>query len=181
MKKVAIVLTNGFEDMEFIAPLDLMRRAGLAVTSISLDQHLAVQSHHQVTMQADALLADVDLTQFDALVFPGGYVDLNQYRALAESIQIFANDPNKTLAAICAAPTVLAELGYLTDKSATCYPAMQQVLLDNGAKYQDQHIVVEDNLILGQAPAAAIAFGLALVERLAGAKVAQETAKGIVA
>lgn len=180
MKKVAVFLTTGFEDMEFIAPVDLMRRAGLDVTTVSLESTLTVTSNQKVTIQADVLRTDTDLNQFDAIVFPGGYLDLDKYRQLADTIQTFVANPNKTVAAICAAPTVLAELGYFKQKNATCYPSMKQILIDNGANYQDQDVVKVDNFILGRAPAAAIPFGLALVEQLASTEVKQQIASGIV-
>lgn len=177
-KKVAVLLATNFEEIEALTQVDVLRRAGVAVTTLATTNSLQVTGAHQVTVTADALLADTDLSAFDGVVFPGGGLNLNDYNpAMATAKEFLAN--GKLVAAICAAPTKLATEQMLQGVPATCYPAMRSFLDDNQAQYQDQYVVVHNNLITGQGPAASLPFALALVEHLVGKETAQALAQGL--
>ncbi|MFC6276442.1 DJ-1/PfpI family protein [Psittacicella hinzii] len=182
VKKVAVFLTANFETVEALAPIDLMRRAGIEVTTISLDQTLSVTSHQQVTVQADKMPKQVQVQEFDALFLPGGGLDESKYFAQAETIKFFAQDKNKVLAAICMAPTVLARLDLLTGKQGTCYPAMQEHFTAHQVEFKATNAVYldEEKILLGRACGAAFDFGLKLVEVVTDKATAQRVAEAIV-
>lgn len=178
-KKVAVFLTANFETIEALAPVDLMRRADLEVTTVSLDQEQQVTSHQGVTVTADKKLAEVNLLDFDALFLPGGGLDEQKYFAQEAVLREFAAREDKLLAAICMAPTVLARLGLLEGKQATCYPAMKDYLTANGSTYNDVNALyhAQENILLGRAPGSGLDFGLALVEVLLGTEKARTIAE----
>ncbi|RIY35844.1 DJ-1 family glyoxalase III [Psittacicella gerlachiana] len=179
-KKVALLLTKNFETVEALAPVDIMRRAGLEVTTISLDQEQVVTSAQGVAVTADQLLHEVaDFTAFDALVLPGGGLDPQKYLDREKEVSFFAQSSDKLLAAICMAPVVVASLGLLNDQTVVCYPTLASNLEGNGAKYQDQKTVyLEEQVILtGQAPGVAYDFGFEIVRVLLGAEKANAVAQ----
>ncbi|RIY31540.1 hypothetical protein CKF54_06530 [Psittacicella hinzii] len=178
-KKVAVLLTKDFETVEALAPIDIMRRAGLEVTTVSLDDNRLVNSAQNVPVTADVALADVkDFTAFDALVLPGGGLDAQKYVARAEEVTYFAQTQDKLLAAICMAPTVVASLGLLKGETVVCYPTLEANLKEHGADYTHQTTVylAERNILTGQAPGAAYDFGFEIVRVLLGAEKAQAVA-----
>lgn len=181
MAKAYIFLADGFEDIEALAPVDILRRGGVVVQTVSVSGSLAVASSHGVTVQADCLLADLPaLLDADALVLPGGMpgsVHLDQCRPLGEMLLAQAAR-GKIVAAICAAPMVLGHLGLLKGRRATIYPGMEAHL--EGAAHGQGMVVEDGNIITACGPAAAMPFGYALLARLAGAEKAREVARGMV-
>ncbi|RIY33899.1 hypothetical protein CJP74_00645 [Psittacicella melopsittaci] len=178
-KHVAIVLTSRFETVEALAPVDILRRAGLHVTTISLDEHHLVNSAQHVPVTADKLYAETDMTNFDALVLPGGALDAQKYLDLEKDVAFYAHHAEKLLAAICMAPTVVARMGLLQGKTVTCYPTLASVLEEHGAKYTNEKVVYleEEKILTSQAPGSAYDFGFKIVEILLGKEKAQEIAE----
>ncbi|MFC0323777.1 DJ-1 family glyoxalase III [Gallibacterium melopsittaci] len=172
-QKIALLLAQGFEDAEALVPTDLFRRANLSVDLISLEESEVVTSAHNVNIHADRLCTQTDLLQYDVIVLPGGKVNPDKYRALHDLLQQFISH-HKWIAAICAAPTVLAELGLLRNKNAVCYPSMRQILLDNGVNYHHVPAVVDTPFITGRGPGAAFDFALAVISALQGVEVAEQ-------
>lgn len=171
---VYILLADGFEESEALVPADLLRRAGVRTALVSLAGD-TVEGGHLICAKADLELAQVDLTQAEMIVLPGGMGGvrgLEAEPAVAALIQE-AVDRDLWVAAICAAPTLLAKWGQLTGKRAVCYPGMEGQL--SGALSQpDQSIVVDGKVITGRAAGSAFDFGLALVEAIAGPDKARE-------
>ena len=116
-----LFLDNGFEEIEAITTIDLLRRAQIEVTTVSVTGRQMVLGAHNIPVAADDLIENLDFTDAQMLILPGGATHLEQYEALTQLL-VKHNDQNKLIAAICAAPSVLGKLGILENKQATCYP-----------------------------------------------------------
>lgn len=165
---VYVFFATGFEEIEALAPVDIMRRAGLEVVTVSVTGKPAVTGTHGVPVVTDIQLSDVDWETADALVLPGGLpgaTNLESCAPLCEAL-VEAEAQGKIVAAICAAPMVLGRLGLLRGRKATCYPGCEKAL--EGAHYTAAMVQTDDNIITGRGPAAAMEFGYTLVEALAG-------------
>lgn len=170
---VYILLANGFEEAEALVPLDLLRRAGIEA-ELASNKKLDKMGGHGLTVKVDRALAEIDLTRTDMLVLPGGGIgvkNLNKDPSVAAMVQE-AVDRNIWVAAICAAPTLLGKWGHLRGRAATCYPGMEDGLVD--ALPRDAGVVVDGKIITGRAAGSAFEFGLKLVEVLAGPEKAEE-------
>jgi 4-methyl-5(b-hydroxyethyl)-thiazole monophosphate biosynthesis len=171
---VYILLAPGFEEAEALVPADLLRRAGIQTSLVSLQGDTVVGSH-QITVKADMELGQVELSQAQMVVLPGGGVGVQNLGSCkgVETLVREAYDRHIPLAAICAAPTLLGRWGLLAGKRALCYPGMEDGLTGaqvvTGAK-----AAVDGNLVTGLAAGAAFDFGLKLVELLAGAEQAEK-------
>jgi DJ-1 family protein len=179
MKKAFVFLANGFEDIEAIGTIDVLRRGELDVTTVSISNQREVTSAYKNTVLADKLFNDVDLAEGDILILPGGMPgasNLNEHKELKEWLVKYNNE-GKYIAAICAAPLVLGGLGILKGKKATCYPSFESTLI--GATHVEDGVVVDDNVITGKGPGFAICFGLKIVELLQGKTKADEVASGM--
>lgn len=171
---VYILLADGFEEAEALVPADLLRRAGIQTALVSVKGE-SVTGGHQIRVKADLTLDQVDLSKAEMLVLPGGMGGvrgLDRDPNVAAMVQV-AEDRDIWVAAICAAPTLLAKWGLLKDKRAVCYPGMEGALTGAQAQ-QDQGVVVDGKVITGRAAGSAFDFGLALVEALAGPEKASE-------
>jgi len=178
-KRVLCLLFTGFEEIETIAPVDLLRRAGVEVVVASLTGEKLVTGRCDITVQADASLADVAEQEFDLLLIPGG-PGVKALRAdgrAAKLAQAYAQ-LGKPVAAICAAPTVLKDAGLLAGKRFTSHAGVLSELPDS---LVNERVVEDGCLITSRGAATAVDFGLALVRRLCGEAVASEVAKGIMA
>lgn len=163
MAKVYEFLANGFEDIEALAPLDILRRGGVEVVTVSITASDKVQTSHGVTIVADACFADVDLSDADMLLLPGGMPgaqNLLEHSGVCDALVAHA-EKGKLLAAICAAPMVLGQLNLLEGRRATCYPGFDKFL--NGAEYTADLVTVDGNITTGKGPGAAIPFGFQLL------------------
>jgi 4-methyl-5(b-hydroxyethyl)-thiazole monophosphate biosynthesis len=172
-KKIAVHLANGFEEIEAIGIIDVLRRAGLDVVAVSVTGKLEVNGAHQIKVLADKLFEDVDYDDIYMIVLPGGMPgasNLNAHEGLKAQIVRF-NVANKPLAAICAAPLVYGNLGLLNGKQAVCYPGFESHL--KGADILQVPVVESGNVITGRGPGAAIQFALKLVEKLVSAEKAE--------
>ena len=176
---VYILLADGFEEAEALVPTDLLRRAGVETALVSLRGEL-VTGGQGVRVQADLELSQVDLARAEMIVLPGGRrgVQKLERESAVEALVQEAVDRGLWVAAICAAPTLLARWGQLRGRRAVCYPGMEGDL--RGALPQmEESVVVEGKLITGRAAGSAFDFGLALVEALAGPERAREVRHGI--
>lgn len=177
MKTIFIFLTTGFEDIEAIATIDILRRAELNVKSVSLTDSKQVMSSHQILVTADLMFDQVDFTEAELLILPGGTTRFNEHENMKKELLAFANKGEK-VAAICASPMVLGGLGLLDGKKATCYPGFEQYL--KGATLQtDKSVVVDGNITTGRGPGLTIDFALNLVEQLAGEEKRDTVAAGL--
>ena len=177
---VYMLLGNGFEETEAIAPLDLLRRAEISVLTVGVNGKV-IYGSHGIGVLADITLPEMDLTDMDMIVLPGGLGGVAAARASKEALEAlrFAWENNKLVAAICAGPTVLADLGITEGLQATCYPGCESGM--RGAEMVSDAAVVRDgNLITGTSAGCAVKFGLALVEALKGEETARRIAEQIV-
>ena len=170
---VYLLLGTGFEEMEAIAPLDIMRRAGISVQTVGISGKV-VYGAHGIGVEADILPGEMDLTQLEMIVLPGGLGGVASARASKEALDAltFAYENNKYVAAICAGPTVLADLHITDGKNTTCYPGCESGM---GTATVDATVscVRDGNVITGASAGCAVPFGLKLVEALKGAEAAE--------
>lgn len=176
MKKVCMLITDGFEEIEAVGTFALLRRGGLTVDVYSLLDKDAT-GRFGLTCTKLFPLSALKADAYDALVLPGG----PEYQAIEASHQAQALikafiEQNKVVGAICAAPTILGHAGYLKGKHYTCFTSMNE---DFGGTYHDDYAVTDGNLVTGKSAAATIEFAFALLERLAGKGTADKTKKEI--
>lgn len=172
--KVLIHFATGFEEVEAVTPVDVLRRAGCEVITVSVTGKREVASTRGFTIVTDKLFEEVDYTSADALVLPGGQPgadNLNRHEGLRDQLRTFQSQ-GKIIAAICAAPLVLGSAGILKGKKATCYPGVESQL--TGAFCTGNLIEIDGNIFTGKGPGAAMQFSLALAERLKGKTRADE-------
>lgn len=177
---VYMLLGTGFEETEAIVPLDLLRRAGIPVLTVGLSGKV-VYGGHGIGVEADIHLSEIDLTNVDMIILPGGLTGVASIRASEEAMNAirFAWENEKFVAAICAAPTVLADLGITDGKNATCYPGCESNM--GRAILQENASCVRDgNLITGTSAGCAVPFGLMLIAALKGQQAADSIAEQIV-
>ena len=177
---VYVLLGTGFEEIEAIAPVDLMRRAGISVMTVGVTGK-TVCGGHNIAIEADITLDEMDLTDLEMIVLPGGLGGVASARASQGALDAlrFAWENDKFVAAICAGPTVLADLHITDNKQATCYPGCECGM--GSAKMVTGASCVRDgNLITGMSAGCAIPFGLALIEALKGPEIAKTIEKQIV-
>lgn len=174
MKKILVHLAEGFEEIEALTPVDVLRRAGCTVEIVSMTENLLVRSSRNVGVQADVLFENADYAGADMLVLPGGMPgskNLDLHEGLREKL-LQADRNGKFIAAICAAPIVLGHIGLLQGRKATCYPGNEKDLI--GATSTGRAVEVDENFITGKGAGSSIKFSLALVEILLGKDKAQE-------
>ena len=171
---VAILLGNGFEESEALVPADLLRRAGVEVALVGLSGR-SVTGGHGITVAADTTLEELDRDGVDMLMLPGGMggVEAIQADLHAQALIQYCFDHGRWLAAICAAPTILANLGILDRRSAVCYPGMED-LMGSAVVQKGSPVVVDGHIVTGEAAGSAFPFGLKLVEILKGAQAARQ-------
>lgn len=177
MKTVFVFLTTGFEEIEALGTIDVLRRAELNVKSVSLTDSKQVVGSHQIPVVADLMFDEADFATAEILVLPGGTVKFNEHEGMKKEVLAFANKGEK-VAAICASPMVLGGLGLLKGKNATAYPGFEKYL--EGATLQtEKAVVVDGNITTGRGPGLTIDFALSLVEQLAGKDKRDAVAAGL--
>ena len=179
MKKVFMFLANGFEDIEALIPLDVLRRGGVDVKTVSITGSLVAESAHGVKIEADLLFDDADLQDADLLMLPGGMPgasNLNEHEGLKKAL-VEQAEAGRLVSAICAAPLVLGGLGLLNGKRATCYPGFEQTLI--GAEYTAALFTVDGNIVTGEGPAAAFPYAYTLLAMLTDEETARGVAEGM--
>ena len=176
---VYMLLGTGFEETEAIAPLDLLRRAGLDVQTVGINGKI-VYGSHGIGVEADILLDQMDLTAMDMIILPGGLGGVASIKASLAAMDAvrFAHENGKFTAAICAGPTILASLGITDGKHATCYPGCEDQM--GSAIMVYSAAVTDGTVITGTSAGCAVPFGLALIAALKGQNAADAIAKQIV-
>ena len=180
MSKVLVPLADGFEDIEAVAVIDVLRRGGVEVVTASIHDKRVVRSAHGIRMEADRLLADAADADYDAIILPGGgegTENLKRSAAVAERLKR-QREEGRLVCAICAAPTVLVAAGVLDEKTeVTCYPTCRDGL---DREWSPAPVVHDGMVITGQAPGTATLFALVVLKTLAGEQVARKVAQGMV-
>lgn len=173
--KICVVMDNGFEELEAMGPIALLRRAGIEVDLVSVTG-TSVTGRFGVNYAPSIPLEEYDFEQADCLVLPGGphWEKIEKNQVVCEQLKKFAED--KVLAAICAAPTILGKLGLLKGKNYTCFKSMDE---DFGGNYQYAYAVTDGNLITGVSAAASIEFAFAIMEKLLGHEKTEEVKQSI--
>ena len=180
MSKIGIFMADGCEEIEGLTVVDIVRRAKMDITMISVNGKREVTSSHGVTFLADAVAEEVDYGALDGIVLPGGMpgtLHLKEHKGLADLLCEF-NENGRKIAAICAAPTVLGALGLLKEKAACCYPGMEEQLNCKEAKFCS--FVTDGNITTSRGVGTAIPFALELIRQLFGNEKASEIAESIV-
>ena len=177
---VYLLLGTGFEEMEAIAPLDLLRRAGVEVLTVGITGK-TVYGSHNIGIEADITIDQMDLTNLEMIILPGGLGGVTSARASKPALDAldFAWKNGKYVAAICAGPTVLADLHITDGKNATCFPGCEGGM-GSANMIPNTACVRDGKLITGTSAGCAIPFGLALVEVLKGKEAADAVASQIV-
>lgn len=180
MKNVMIFLADGFEEVEALTPVDLLRRSGANVRMVSVGDNLTVRGSHNIFINADFCISDVNDSDTDLFILPGGMpgtknLDSNE---TVKSIIKKSYEKGKYVSAICAAPSVFGHIGILENKKACCYPGFENELF--GADVKFEPVVVDGNIITGRGMGTAIEFGLKLVEILFGKEKSVEIGKSII-
>lgn len=181
MKDVFVFLAAGFEEIEAITVIDVLRRAGMNVQTVSITSALQVKGAHGVTVNADLLFDNTLFSSPAWLILPGGMpgaTNLYEFGPLQGLLKAQAESKDGRIAAICAAPAVvLGQLGLLKDKQATCYPGFEN--LAEGAEMVDAPVVVSHKFVTGNGPANALPWALSIVKEALGIEAAAKVAAGM--
>lgn len=180
MKKVYLFLAEGFEEVEALTPLDILRRAAITCTTVSIAQTKEVKSAHNVVITADELFDEANSYDCDAIILPGGSIgtkNLKEHKGIKAIIQKFY-DEKKLICAICAAPTILGEMGLLKEKHAVCYPTLEEKLL--GAYVEKDAVCYDSGILTARGVGKSIVFALKITELLLGEQKANEIKQQIV-
>ena len=177
---VYMLLGTGFEETEAIAPLDLLRRAGVEIATVGINGKVVYGSHH-IGIEADLELGQMDLSRLDMIVLPGGLGGVASIKASEKALDAvrFAYENGKYVAAICAGPTILAQLGITDEKNATCYPGCESQM-GSAIIHENAAAVTDGKIITGTSAGCAIPFGLQLIAALKGQEAADAIARQIV-
>ncbi|MBD5501268.1 MAG: DJ-1/PfpI family protein [Lachnospiraceae bacterium] len=180
MKKVSVFFGTGFEEIEALAVVDLLRREDIETDMVSITEERTVQGSHNISVGMDKILNEVDFEKTDVIVLPGGGMgtrNLEACKPLMEQVDDFVNS-GKTVCAICAAPSILGHRGHLQGRRAIAYPGFEKEL--TGAEVVYEPAVTDGNIITGRGMGCAVEFGLAIVEYLKGKQAREELAEKIV-
>lgn len=172
MARACVLLANGFEEIEAVTLIDVLRRADLEVTTLGVDT-LTPRGSHDIEVRADALLADRSNEPWDVVILPGGMPGAAALRDHAEVQALLKRqiEGGKEVAAICAAPIALGAAGVLEGKRATCFPGFEDGL--TGASHSTDRVVQDGNVVTSRGPGTAMELALTLVERHAGSEKAR--------
>lgn len=179
MKTAYVFFADGFEEIEAFTTVDVLRRAGINALMVSVTEDEIVRGAHDISMLCDKTIDNVDFSEADMLLLPGGMPGASNLAAcdlLTKQLKAFAEE-SKPYGAICAAPFVLGQLGLLNGKKATCYPGFENYL--EGAVVTGKMAEQDGNVITGKGPAAAMEFALKVAALLVGNEKANEVAAGM--
>ena len=181
MKDSFVFLAEGFEEIEAITVIDLLRRAGIPVKTVSITTSLQVTGAHGVTMNADLIFDNVLFKDAEWLILPGGMpgaTNLYEFLPLQDLLKVQAKSESGRIAAICASPAVvLGQLGLLEGEKATCYPGFEKML--KGTTHIDAPVVKSGKFVLGNGPANAMVWALAIIGETLNSKDADKVANGL--
>ncbi len=181
-KNSYIFLAPGVEEVEATATIDALRRAGMPVVTVAVSNENQIKGATQQTLVADSLISEVNTEDADWLIIPGGDPGAQNLYANDEvKAKILAHyNKNGRIASICAGPAVvLAPLGVLKDKTATCYPGLGDAINNNGGHYVEQTVVVQPNLITSEGPGTTLPFAIAIIRETLGETAADNVASGM--
>lgn len=180
MKKAAVLLADGFEEIEALTVVDLLRRARIYVDTVSVSDEYMVDGSHGINVQTEDLFDEVDFSEFDMIVLPGGMPgtsNLRSHQGVCRIVREFCEE-GKYVGAICAAPSILGNMGLLKGKRAACYPTVEDQL--QGAVLVTSPVVQDGNIITSRGMGTAVDFGLKLVEVMTDKLKADEVAESII-
>ena len=163
-----LFLDNGFEEIEALTTVDLLRRAGVELATVAIRGNIQVNGAHGITVHADRLFEDCNFADAEMLILPGGAAHLENHEGLCNLLKKH-NAEDKLIAAICYAPSVLGRLGILEGKQATCYPGFEDYL---GESYIGGLVVESKNVITAKGPGLSCDFAFCIIEKLKGSEVA---------
>lgn len=175
MKKIAVFLADGFEEVEGLAPIDMCRRAGIEVTTVSIGDSKDILGSHDIIIKADRLFDEVNYDEMDMLLLPGGGKGTENLENCGKLLDLLrkADSEGKKIAAICAAPRVLGKLGLLKGQKAVCFPGNEEYL--KGAEIAaGEKAVISGRFVTARGMGAALEFGAAVIESLIGREKAEE-------
>jgi 4-methyl-5(b-hydroxyethyl)-thiazole monophosphate biosynthesis len=178
--KAAIFLATGFEEIEAISIIDVLRRGEVDIDIVSVSGNKSVQGSHGITVKGDKLFFDIDFSEYELLILPGGMpgtINLAKHEGLCELLERFHKE-GKYIAAICAAPTVLGKLNILEGIKATCYPGFEQELI--GAIVLKEDVISDKNIITGKGAGVAINFALEILKMYKNTEYIIELGKSLI-
>lgn len=173
------MLANGFEEIEALAPIDILRRCGKEVTTVSINDEIIVEGAHGIPVVAETLFDEVDLTEAEAIIIPGGLpgaTNLAEHIGVQHALTAQAARGG-LCCAICAGPMGMGQLGLLRGRRATCYPGFEQHL--DGATYTGALVETDLPFITAKGPAAACEFGFAIARQFCNAEVVEGVRRGM--
>ena len=178
--KIMVPFADGFEEIEAITNIDVLRRAEINVITISLEKKI-VEGAHNIEFITEGNINDVDITQLEGIVLPGGMpgaVNLRDDKKIIDIVkELYKN--NKLIGAICAAPIVLEKAGIINDKKVTSYPGFENKL--KSCEYKSDRVVIDGNIITGRGPGTALEFALSIVRYLKNDKISEQIRKDMIA
>lgn len=178
--RTAIFLTNGFEEIEALTVVDMLRRAKITCDMISVDDDMQVIGAHGIEVKADAMISQIDFEEVDCMILPGGspgWQNLEKSQYLMKRLEEFVQK-DKMICAICGAPVILGRKGYLYDRTAVCYPSLENEL--TGAFVPDEEVVRDGNIITSRGVGTAIAFSAEIIKAILDEETADEMLKAVV-
>ncbi len=180
MSKVLMFLADGFEEIEGLTTVDILRRAGEDITTVSIEGGKVIKGAHNIKLYADDVIDEVDLASFDAVVLPGGMpgtTNLANNEKVVDTVKEYAK-AGKLVAAICAAPFILGQAGVLDGKKASVYPGFEDKL--TGATYVKNEVVKDKNIITAPGMGKALDFALEIVAYLQNADAAKKIREDVI-
>lgn len=180
MKQASVFLADGFEEIEGLTVVDILRRAGVRVDTVSVTGDKTIHGSHQIDVQADFLFEEMDFGRTDMLVLPGGMpgtLNLMNHKGLQELLEAYY-EKGRYIAAICAAPSIFGRLGFLKGRKACCYPSFEEKL--EGARVVRDPVSVDGHIITSRGMGTAIPFALKLTALLLGEEKAEEIGRSII-
>lgn len=179
MSKAAVFFGTGYEEIEALTVVDILRRAEVETVMVSVNGERSVTGSHSISVAMDAVLCEVEFGSLDVIVLPGGMpgtTNLEACEALMEQVDAFVAQ-DKIVAAICAAPSILGHRGFLKGRKACSFPNFESHL--EGAEVMDRPAVIDGNIVTGRGMGAAVPFALAILEKLQGKEAAEKMAENI--
>ena len=180
MNDICVFFGEGYEEIEALTVVDILRRASIPVKMVSITGEREVTSSHQVTVKMDCLLSEVDFDKVEMIVLPGGMPGTKNLEAcepLMEQVDAFVKE-DRPVSAICAAPSILGHRGHLKGRAACCCPSFEDHL--EGAEVLKEPSVISGNITTGRGMGVAIPFALSILERYQGREAAQAMAENII-
>lgn len=174
MKKAIVLLAKGFEEVEALTVVDVLRRGGIHCITCSINGEREVIGSHSIHVKANNSLEDIDVDKYDALIIPGGMPGATNLRDDNKVISLVKkfNEESKILAAICAGPIVLAKAAVISGRKVTSYPGFQGELGE--VQYKEEMVVQDDNIITSRGPATSLYFAFKILENLAEKKIVED-------